>query len=264
MEKIALIVSKTDIAAQLILEKINEIGFPGWAVLYTFEEDSIHVDASKIKESKMVFLSRHASAAGTKSLTVHHIGNYGKALYGGEDKLLSGTLPILCANYLRALEKKCNSSELSAKGFSVCLEVTHHGPLIEKGVLFIEVGGTENEWKNEAAAKVIAETVIEETEKSFTLEQNNTIVVGLGGGHYAPDFTKLILRQPYAFGHICPKYALGELDEDLLKQMIEKSGAKEIILDWKGLKENKEKVVKLCEATGLPIKRVQNLLGHKS
>lgn len=262
MEKVALVVSEQDIAGQLMLKKINEIGFPAWAVLYSFKEDIIHVDPSVIKEDKVVFLSRHSSAAGTKSLTVHSIGNFDKAAYGGKDKKLSGTSPFLCANYLRALDRKNESSGLIEQGFITCLEVTHHGPFMEKGALFIEVGGTENEWTNELAVKIIAETVIEETIRSFGEDQKDTVVIGIGGGHYAPDFTKLTLRQPYAFGHVCPKYALEYLDGDLLEQMIEKSGAKEIVLDWKGLKEHKEKVARLCEASGLPVKRVQNLLRH--
>ena len=260
MEKIALVVSEQDAASMLILKKINEMGFPEWAELYSFKEDIIHVDTSKIKESRIVFLSRHKSAAGTKSLTAHHLGNFGKAEFGGENGKLGGTLPLLCANYLRALNKKNESLGLAAQGFIACLEVTHHGPLDERGAVFIEVGGTEEEWKNETAAKAIAETVIEETKRTFVEPAKDTIVIGIGGGHYAPDFTKLVLRQHYAFGHICPKYALEHLNEGLLKQMIEKSGAKEIILDWKGLKEHKDKVVKLCEAAGIPVKRVQNLL----
>jgi D-aminoacyl-tRNA deacylase len=149
---------------------------------------------------------------------------------------------------------------LAGRGFIACFEVTHHGPTDDRGAVFIEVGGTEDEWKNETAAKAIAETVVEETERTFIEPAKDTVAIGIGGGHYAPDFTKLTLRQPYAFGHICPKYALGHLNENLLKQMIVKSGAKEIVLDWKGLKEHKDKVVKLCEASGLPVKRVQNLL----
>jgi len=264
MEKIALVVSEADPASLLILKKINEIGFPSWAQEYSFKEDMIHVDPSKIKENRVIFLSRHKSAAGTKSLTVHFLGNFSKAELGGEEGKLSGVLPQVEANYLRALEKKTKSSGLAGQSFSVCLEVTHHGPLTDKGCVFIEIGSSEADWGNELAGRIIAETVIEETfkEGGFSPEKKDTVVIGIGGGHYAPDFTKLILRQAYAFGHICPQYALEHLNEDLLKQMIEKSGASEIVLDWKGLKTNKEKVVKLCEATGLPVKRVQNLLGH--
>ena len=42
--------------------------------------------------------------------------------------------------------------------------------------------------------------------------------------------------------------------------MIAKSNASEIILDWKGLKGNKERISLLCEQTSLKISRVQQLL----
>ena len=67
-------------------------------------------------------------------------------------------------------------------------------------------------------------------------------------------------RQKYAFGHICPKHNLENLNLDLLWEMIRKSGADEIVLDWKELKENKAKIVELTKITKLKINRVQNLL----
>lgn len=42
--------------------------------------------------------------------------------------------------------------------------------------------------------------------------------------------------------------------------MIRRSGADEIILDWKGLKENKQRIVELTKITKLNVSRVQNLL----
>jgi hypothetical protein len=46
----------------------------------------------------------------------------------------------------------------------------------------------------------------------------------------------------------------------MLKQMIARSRASEIVLDWKGLKEHKERILDLCKKSGLPYERVQNLL----
>ena len=122
--------------------------------------------------------------------------------------------------------------------------------------MHIEIGSSEEEWKDEEQGRVIAETVIENTFK----ENNDKSVIGIGGGHYAPDFTKLALRKNYSFGHICPQYALEALDSNLVEQMISKTGAEEIILDWKGLKSWKQKVVSLCEESGLPFERVRRLL----
>ncbi len=255
-EKIALVYSSKDAAGSLIFKKIKEIGIPSWAVVYEFHEEIIFVKPMKIKEEKIIFLSKHASEAGTKSLTVHMIGNFGDAKYGGKSRELSGSLAWIGANYLRSLADKNISSGLNKQGFVVSYEATHHGPFTNKKCVFIELGSTPADWKNELGAKVIAETVIESTLDRV----GDKIVIGIGGGHYAPDFTKLTLRERYAFGHICPKHQLENLNYALFDQMIKKSRASEIILDWKGLKEHKEKILKLAKKSGLPVERVQNLL----
>jgi D-aminoacyl-tRNA deacylase len=249
--EIALAYSKQDDAGINIASQIKKIGVPDWAKIYSFEEKTINLPLEKIKEQDIIILSKHASMTGTKSLTTHSIGNFSKAEYGGVDKKLVNTLPKIQTNFLRGLARRNKNEE-----YTVCFESTHHGPFTEKNVCFIELGSTINEWNNKEEAKVIAKTIVEDT-----LKKNNDIVaVGIGGGHYTPDFTKLALRQNYSFGHICPQYSLKSLDVELLEQMIEKSKAKEIILDWKGLKKNKEKVVALCEKSNLPFERVQRLL----
>ncbi|MFA6268304.1 MAG: D-aminoacyl-tRNA deacylase [archaeon] len=255
-EKIALIYSIEDPAGMLIAEKIKEIGKPDWIEFYEITKDIVFANLTKVKESKVVFLSRHQSAVGTKSLTVHMIGNFGEAKFGGKARTLSGTLPKIGANYLRTLNEKNTSSGLNKQGFVVTMEVTHHGPFSNKGCVFIEIGSSPADWKNPLAAKIIAETIISETFKI----NSDKVVIGLGGGHYAPDFTKLLLRQKFSFGHICPKHQLENLNKELLLNMIEKSGATQIILDWKGLKENKERIMFLCEKSRMPIERVQTLL----
>ncbi len=254
--KFALVYSFKDPAGMNIAKKIQELGLPKWAKLYEVDEDITKANLTKVKEDYIIFLSKHQSEAGTKALTIHMIGNYGEAKFGGKGRELSGAMPRVGANYLRALNEKNISEGLSKQGFVVTMEATHHGPFSRKDCLFIEIGSSPAEWKNDLAAKIIAETVINETQK----ENKDTIVIGLGGGHYTPEFTKLALRKKYSFGHICPKHNLSELNLDLIWSMIRRSGADEIILDWKGLKENKEKVLELTRITKLEVHRVQNLL----
>ncbi|MCX6803472.1 MAG: D-aminoacyl-tRNA deacylase, partial [Candidatus Diapherotrites archaeon] len=219
-------------------------------------KEIIFANLSKIKEEKVIFLSKHKSDSGTKSLTVHMIGNFRDAKFGGKSMELSGALPWIGANFLRSLNEKNVSSGLGSKGFTVSYEATHHGPFSNKKCVFIELGSSPAEWGNAVAARVIAETVIESTLKRVS----DKIVIGLGGGHYAPDFTKLALRKNYAFGHICPKHHLENLNNSLIQKMIRQSRASEIILDWKGLGKSKERILLLCEKAALPVSRVQNLL----
>ena len=256
MEKIALLYSLQDNAGMLIAQKIKELGKPEWAEFYEIKEDIIYAKLNKVKEEHIVFLSRHQSESGTKSLTVHMVGNFGDAKYGGKGRELCGALPKIGANYLRSLNEKNVSSGLSKQGFVVTMEATHHGPFTNKNCLFIEIGSSPMDWKNETAAKIIAETIINETFK----ENNDKIVIGIGGGHYTPDFTKIALTQKFSFGHICPKHMLGEMNKQLLNQMIIKSHASGVILDWKGLKEHKDLIVFLCDKLMIPTEKVQNLL----
>jgi D-aminoacyl-tRNA deacylase len=251
MKKIAIAYSQKDEAGKTIFNELRILGIPLWAKVYSFEEDSVHLPLDLIEEQNVIVLSKHASVAGTKSLTVHSLGNYSKADYGGEEKFLCPSSPTIQTNLLRGLNEKNTNAE-----YTVCYEVTHHGPATQKSVCFIELGSSINEWNNKDEAKTIAQTIVQDT-----LHENfDKKVIGIGGGHYAPDFTKLALRKNYSFGHICPQYALEALDAELLMQMISKTKAEEIVIDWKGLKGNKEKVVELCEKSGLPFYRVQKIL----
>ena len=254
MEKTAIVCALKDQASVNISKQLHKRGLPDWANYYEFDFDTTQLPLKKVKETNIIVLSKHASQTGTKSFTVHSLGNFATAELGGEDKTLAGALPRLNANYLRALEHKKYMNKLD--DFTVCYEVTHHGPTPKKNICFIELGSTETEWVNETYARLVAEVVVEST---FT-QNKDKIVIGIGGGHYAPDFTKLSLRKKYSFGHICPQYALDSLDKGLLEQMITKTNAQEIVIDWKGLKGNKDKVVSLCERSGLPFERVQRLL----
>ena len=255
-DKYALVYSLLDPAGQLIFKKIEEIGVPKWAAPYDFSEEIIFINTRKIKENKIIFLSKHSSDSKRRTLSVHMIGNFGRAEFGGRSGELCGALPRVGTNYLRTLNEKNISSGLSSQGFGVSFEATHHGPFTSKESVFIELGSSLADWKNELGARVIAQTVVEATLKP----NKDEIVVGLGGGHYCPDFTKLALRQNYSFGHICAKHNLQYLNKELLLEMVEKSGAEKVIIDWKGLKENKKNVVELCKKTGVVFEKVQTLL----
>ncbi len=178
----------------------------------------------------IIFASRHKSESGKKALTVHTVGNYGKAKYGGRDHTLAVPCPRLMTEALRLIRKNSTLPD-----YSVSYEVTHHGPYLETPSFFIEIGSAEQEWRNKAAGKVIAGTILE-LEK---VKGNRDIVaIGIGGGHYAPRFTELVLKYGMSFGHMAPKYALEHLDDEMLRQMVEKSGAEHVYFHKFGLKRS--------------------------
>jgi D-aminoacyl-tRNA deacylase len=212
--------------------------------------------ADAFEAEPLVFASTHKSAAGKPSLTTHPVGNWGKAELGGKDRHLVPTNSFLLKNFLTGLEKK--RDELSLP-YDVSLEVTHHGPFLSRQTVFIELGSCEEQWKDLKAAEAIAQVIQEST----STEGDFRSAIALGGGHYAPEFTKLVLRTEWALGHICPQYALPLLDQEMLSKALATTFPKPeaIILDWKGLKSEKSRIQELLEKQDLPVFRVRKLLG---
>jgi D-aminoacyl-tRNA deacylase len=82
---------------------------------------------------------------------------------------------------------------------------------------------------------------------------------GIGGGHYAPSFTKVILEKEYAVGHMLPKYYIDEIDLECFRQGMGKSAEKiEVaLLDWKGMnKSQRDKVIEFLKVLKLPYEKI--------
>jgi len=159
-----------------------------------------------VRIEEVVFLSKHRAASGKPTLTMHPIGNFGKADYGGREGTLVPASPSFLSGLLRALSS-------SAKGlpFEVSYEVTHHGPFLEVPTTYVEIGSDETKWGNVDAAKAMAEALL-----NWTPAEGPT-VVGIGGGHYAPRFTEVTLAKRVRFGHMVAKHVLdGRSDQEVL------------------------------------------------
>ena len=212
--------------------------------------------ANEIDADTIIFASTHKSKAGKPALTTHCIGNWSKAELGGKDRTLVPTNSFLLKNYLIALQRKKQDLQLP---YEVSAECTHHGPFLSKQTVFIELGSSPKQWRDLKAAKAIADVIQEST----SAEGSYKSAIALGGGHYAPEFTKLILRTEWALGHICPLYALPFFDAEMLQKAIAAThpAPEAIILDWKGLKGEKQRIKELLEEQDLPVLRARKLLG---
>jgi len=189
--------------------------------------------AERLSLRYLVIASRHWSQSGNPCLTVHPSGNFGKAVYGGRPNELQYTLANPMRNIFLELQKD------PPKGYTVCLEATHHSPTsFRVPMFFAELGSSEKEWRDETAAVHLSEAIL----RGIEAQRNTPVAIGFGGGHYCPTFT--IMEAETAFGHICPKYALELLNESLIKQMIERTldGVEKAVLD-KGLKGYERKMV---------------------
>ena len=196
----------------------------------------------------IVFASRHSSQQKLPTLTTHTPGNWGKATYGGKDRSLAIAEP----NAMKLALLKLNG--LNDLGWKVCYEVTHHGPSeIEVPSLFIEIGSSKEEWKNERAGEIVAETILYLL--NYYQKVNFTVAIGVGGGHYAPDQTKAALNSDLAFSHIVPKY-VDPLPKEMLLKAIKRTSTKvdAIYIDWKGTKGKTKQMAKsLAKELGLDV-----------
>ncbi len=202
----------------------------GSMVLFRLEElhinhDRIEIDLRKIgiEPDMFVFLSKHSSAAGISSLTVHPMGNFGSADIGGLPGTLAQSEPTCMTSALRFL------SEAGVDGFDVSYEATHHGPFTEVPSFFIEIGTKESDWSNPLALEAVSKAAVE-------CSRNDTrCFLGVGGGHYSPKQTAYALENGVSVGHIISKHVHNILTDDLIDQAIERTpGFTGFIMDRKG------------------------------
>jgi len=268
--KPSIIVSAKDIAGMGIKEALKGLhgfnetteNFHGSPVLtkegiklYTTEIETIHSEDidTEVEGDFIIFATRHKSAAGKKSFSVHVPGNWGKAEAGGKDKTLCTAMPQMMKEAIKKITSLYNGDE-----FEITMECTHHGPAINKPCMFIEIGSSEEEWNRKDAAEVIAGVV---NYIIMNPVKRCKSVAVLGGGHYNQVATKLMLNSEFSVGHICPKHMLAELDEKLLSEMVEKNGEgfEMIVLDWKGLGTEKSRLSEMLKKLKIKHERYQKL-----
>ena len=210
-----------------------------------------------LKPKQAIFLSRHRSKTGEPTLTAHPIGNFGKAEFGGKTKTVSKSSPKLMSHLMRLLKKNAEQEKLYHK---VCLEVTHHGPYMTIPTLFVEVGSTEEEWEKIKPAEVVAKSV-QELLNSYHYEEDFKdelpVLIGIGGGHYAPRFTDVIFEKRAAFGHMIPRYHIdaGNINDEMIEKAIQETpNVKYAYLHRKSLKKAQIREYRQWfEKRGLPV-----------
>ena len=204
--------------------------------------NNIHINAEKIDESfekenhvkinNIIFLSRHKAASGKPSLTVHPIGNWGKAEYGGKEGKITPTSPKLMTGLLRKIK------ENQLEGFDVCFEATHHGPLLDTPTIFLEIGSTESEWEDEVPAQALIKSLLD---VKYNVGKN---VVGIGGGHYTPRFTEAALTHKVNFGHMVANYGIPFVDAKTIKEAMKSSNAEGVYFHKKAMKKSEYRQIK--------------------
>lgn len=201
----------------------------------------------------LIFASKHRSKENTPSFAVHGIGNWNEARLGGKEKMLCPSSAVLLKNLFIELNKNAKQSE-----YEITLEATHHGPYVEKPSVFVEIGSTEKEWSDKQNGEIIAKTIMNAIGNE---KKDYKIAIGIGGPHYTMNFNKIALRTDIALSHICPKYALQNLDEELIKQAVQKTVEKVdfVLLDWKGLGQEKQRIIEMLKKLNLEFRRTDQI-----
>ena len=258
--KYLIVASKKDLAGVNITTKLSKFGKFDF---YLMGGEIIHtenLDLEKINHYDfIIFASKHESKKKQKTLSIHAPGNWRPAEFGGERRKVCPSSAIFQKQMFETLNKQ--AKEYQIKDYNITLEATHHGPLIEKPCVFIEIGSTPNEWENRKAGFIIAKT-ISETIKNFKENPYREIAIGIGGPHYCPNFSKVQLNSNYAISHIIPQYSL-PVDEEMVKEAFEKT-LEEIdfvLLDWKGLgkSERRQQVLDVLDSLNIQYKKTSEV-----
>ncbi len=219
---------------------------------YLVDEEIIYtnnLNPEKInKYDFIIFASKHTSEKKEKTLSVHAPGNWRKADFGGEDGKICRSSALFQKQIFEKLKANVEQYHLE-KDYAITMEATHHGPLIDKPCLFIEIGSTDTEWNDRRAGFVIAKT-ISEAIKEYHENPYNEVAIAIGGPHYCPSFNKIQENSNVAISHVIPKYVL-PLTEEMIKEAIQKT-EEEIdfaLLDWKGLgsAEERERILEILD-----------------
>ncbi|MCL9814256.1 D-aminoacyl-tRNA deacylase [Natranaeroarchaeum aerophilus] len=237
---IAIVVSRADSASEQIFEQLlaardwdrrvdegREDAAGGGDVfridgfeLRTFDDWHLELDdaAEPFEDPDLlVFASRHSGETGPL-LTAHFTGNFGPAEFGGQDRSLAPTCPNALSTILSAFD------EHAPADYDTGIECTHHGPTeIDIPSMFVELGSGEAEWADSTAAAAVARSIldlrgVEPHAKRLegdigapNSEPPRRHLVGIGGGHYAPRFERLIRETDWHVGHIAADWTLDEL-----------------------------------------------------
>lgn len=274
-DMILLVSSKKDVASLNIAKQILEnysfeekASFQGNPVyetilgnrkvrLITLNEESVKAQSltnSFDELDLMVFISRHSSESGTPTLSVHTPGNLGKAELGGLPRRVSISPANAMRNALRIMARLRSEMQLS---YDVSYECTHHGPSLGVPTMFVELGSSAAQWNDPVGAEAVAQAAMEAV-SAFGVGQAKA-VLGIGGPHYNSKFTRIALENDLAFGHIIPKYAIEDIDIEIIRHCVDRTLEKvdNAILDWKGIRgENKVTLVKMLTEIGLPFEKV--------
>ena len=171
-------------------------------------------DAFSATPRLLVFASRHSGDTG-RLLTCHFTGNFGVAEYGGADRSFAPAAPGAQRALVAAFDAYAPDE------YDVGVECTHHGPTdVAVPSLFAELGSDEAAWDDPAGAEAVARAIRSLATDAVTGAPASPSVgdpprhlLGVGGGHYAPRFERVLRETAWGVGHVASQWQLSELGD---------------------------------------------------
>lgn len=206
----------------------------GERVLWQDRLDERYESGSGVEVSEVIFLTRHSAASGRPSLTLHVIGVPGESPVGEEAKFggIKGEVVLpnpRFAAWFRLMSEAGERHGLIPE-FEMTIETTHHGPCLSVPTMFIEIGSSESHWDRRDAAEAWADVMADGLGLAGgeqhsgdgsaaggigdwnSLDEESRaaakVMIGIGGGHYAPRHTDVLRKTDCWAGHQIAGYAL--------------------------------------------------------
>ena len=226
-----------------------------WCVLCEHIDNQIKQETQFVPDL-LIFATTHRSEKGVPSFCVHPCGNWGEETkLGGKPKNLAPANAPMMRHLIQHIKQACTLHHID--GHQITMEATHHGPELNTPVIFVEIGSEEKHWKDPNYGAMMADALMAAL---ATPVPNYKVAVGLGGPHYVPNFMAVMEKSDLAFGHLCPKHHLTNLDVEMLKQAITKSSpnpAELVVIDWKGVGGFKDQLITMLDELKIPYKKVK-------
>jgi len=231
--------------------------------VYIVDKDTVfldNIDELVANYKALIFASRHESKSRKPIISIHVPGNlYGEAKLGGRPWSLCLAHGALMMSIFKSMCTLFQDSDICSNRWDCCYEATHHGPYIESiPTLYIEIGSSEIEWRNEEAAEILARALVEGVQKSVKDES----VVGISGLHYAIVLSRRCVERNLPLGHVIPRYVFENINGDEVIKLIDvvmarSIGFKGFVMERKALKsKDKKTLLNLLEERKINIIKV--------
>jgi len=265
-KKFLIVASKLDKAGINITTQLSQFQPNSDAFhFYLVDKEIIYTENLNLEKLNqydfIIFASKHKSdsSESTKTLSVHAPGNWRSADYGGTQ----GRVCRSSAFFMKQMFEKVheNMEQYKVKDYNLTMEATHHGPLIDKPCVFVEIGPSETEWADRRAGFIMARAISQAIE-SFKENPYNEIAFAIGGPHYCPNFNKIQLKSNVAISHVISQYVF-PLTEEMIKEAVDKTEEEIdfVLLDWKGLgkSEERQKILQILDKFYLRYKKTSEV-----